>query len=302
MEGIYNQTTANNNIAEYRNPLNSRFNKYVIDTSVAGNNDIIANLSNLCEIGKKILVTTTTVDELTKLVNNRDPATSCSARKILKLSTLDYPSSFEIIDTSEYSGVSPHITQALGICDSRILQFCYENRDEIMLLTADRAMSLYARSLQISVKCLETRLTFIKSKAVYLPNRPRNLQLETNPDYPAMHVLKQDGTLVIHNPQNLGAGIGIRVISTNGQELNYGPIFLYVGYTIMIARIDQRNDIRFSVYRVSSLEGPRGKYELVFSKFYKSYFSYFNVGDHPEYERFLREFKELYSNRLNIRR
>ena len=123
-----------------------------------------------------------------------------------------------------------------------------------MLLTADRAMSLYARSLQINVRCLETRTTFVNKDVLF--DRTKTFQLENNPDYPAMHVARQDGGLVIHNPQNYGAGIGIRVVnpSTN-REFNYGPIYIYSGYLIMIARIDQRNDIHFSVYKVTSTEG-----------------------------------------------
>ena len=280
-----------------KNPFKSRFNKYAIDTSIAGNDDIIENLSNLCVNGKKIYITTTTVDELTKLVNNRDTDTAATARKLLKLSTITYPESFQIIDTSEYSGVNNHINQVLGICDSRILQFCYENRDEVMLLTADRAMSLYARSLQINVRCLETRTTFVNKDVLF--DRTKTFQLENNPDYPAMHVARQDGGLVIHNPQNYGAGIGIRVVnpSTN-REFNYGPIYIYSGYLIMIARIDQRNDIHFSVYRMTSTEGLKGKYELVFSKFYRSFFSYFNVDGNEMYERFLTDFKQKYTRRL----
>lgn len=280
-----------------KNPFNSRFNKYAIDTSIAGNDDIIVNISNLCVNGKKIYITTTTVDELTKLVNNRDTDTAATARKLLKLSTITYPESFQIIDTSEYSGVNNHINQVLGICDSRILQFCYENRDEVMLLTADRAMSLYARSLQINVRCLETRTTFVNKDVLF--DRAKTFQLENNPDYPAMHVARQDGGLVIHNPQNYGAGIGIRVVnpSTN-REFNYGPIYIYSGYLIMIARIDQRNDIHFSVYKVTSTEGLKGKYELVFSKFYRSFFSYFNVDGNEMYERFLTDFKQKYTRRL----
>ena len=281
------------------NPLNSKFEKYAIDTSIAGNDDIIKNISDLCVRGKKIYITTTTVDELTKLVNNRDIDTAATARKLLRLSSITYPESFQIIDTSEYSGVNNHINQVLGICDSRILQFCYENKDEIMLLTADRAMSLYARSLQISVMCLETRTTFLKSKGVYLMNRPKAIQLENNPDYPAMHVARQDGGLIIHNPQNYGAGIEIRVINPSiNREFNYGPIYIYSGYLILIARIDQRNDIHFSVYRVTSMEGPKGKYELVFSKFYRSYYTYFNVDGNRQYEQFLCEFKKKYTRRL----
>ena len=289
----------NNYSEKNTNPLNSKFDKYAIDTSIAGNDDIIADLSDLCTSGKKIYITTTTVDELTKLVNNRDTDTAATARKLLRLSTITYPESFQIIDTSEYTGVNNHINQTLGICDSRILQFCYENRDEIMLLTADRAMSLYARSLQINVRCLETRTTFVKNKNVYLLNRPKTFQLENNPDYPAMHVARQDGGLIIHNPQNYGAGIGIRVVnpSTN-REFNYGPIYLYSGYLVMIARIDQRNDIHFSVYKVTSMEGFKGKYELVFSKFYRSFYTYFNVDGNEMYERFLTDFKEKYTRRL----
>lgn len=294
MEEFCNNTSYEN--ARVNNPLDSRFDNYIIDTSIAGNDNIIANISDLCAKGKKIFVTTTTVDELTKLVGNRDLETSAAARKILRLSSVTNPDSFTIVDTSEYSGMSAHINEALGICDSRILQFCYENRSNTLLLTADRAMSLYARSLQIPVKCLDTRITFI-NKGTYLSNRPKGsfLQLENNPDYPAMHVARQNGSLIIHQTQNPGAGIAIRVISPNGKEMNYGPIYLYVGYIIMIARIDQRNDIHFSVYRVTDVATPtKGKYELVFSKFYKSFYTYFNVDGNESYGRFLTEFKEKY--------
>ena len=130
-------------------------------------------------------------------------------------------------------------------------------------------------------------------------NRPKAILLENNPDYPAMHIARQDGRLIIHNPQNYGAGIEIRVINPSiNKEFNYGPIYIHSGYLILIARIDQRNDIHFSVYRVTSTEGPKGKYELVFSKFYRSYYTYFNVDGNRQYEQFLCEFKKKYTRRL----
>lgn len=283
---------------EFSNPLYTTFEKYAIDTSIAGNDDIIENISNLCVKGKKIYITTTTVDELTKLVHNRDLNTATTARKLLKLSSITYPESFKIINTSEYTGISNHITQKLGICDSRILQFCYENRDEVILLTADRAMSLYARSMQINVMCLETRVSFVKTKNVYFLDRPQNFSFESNPDYPALHIARQNAAMVINHPQNFEAGIEIRVITSDNQELVYGPIKLSMGDTIMIARIDQRNDIHFSVYKVVSLEEPRGKYELVYSKLYRSYYTYFNVGGNNQYERFLIQFRRRYAKRI----
>ena len=282
----------------YSNPLDTAFTYYVIDTSIAGNDDIVKNISDLCVKGKRIYITTTTVDELIKLVDNRDCDTAATARKLLKLSSITYKDSFEVIDTSEYTGINSHINQELGICDSRILQFCYENRDAVMLLTADRAMSLYARSLQINVMCLETRVSFIKVKNVYLPDRPQNFSFESNPDYPALHIARQNVAMVINHPQNFEAGIGIRVITSDNQELENGPIKLSMGDTIMIARIDPKNDIHFSVYKVVSLEEPRGKYELIYSKLYHSYYTYFNVGGNSQYERFLMQFKRRYTKRI----
>lgn len=291
----HNHIDTNSNTSSYVNPLNSKFNKYVIDTSVSGNDTIFRDLNNLCENGKTIYITTTTLDELSRLAtNSRDLQSSSSVRSILKLATIIHPNSFEIIDTAEYEGVSKHITTSIGICDSRILQFCYEMKNEVMLLTADRAMSLYARSLKINVMCLETRTTFIKSKNTYFSNRPTITQPSTSPDHPSMHVVRQNGNLIIQTPQNHQAGIGIRVILPSKVELNYGPIRLYCGYVIMIARRDAKNNIIFNVYNVVSLGEAKGEYKLVYTNFYKYYYTYFDTNGNLTYERFLNEFRLAY--------
>lgn len=291
-----NHIGSNPNTPSHVNHLDSRFNKYVIDTSVSGNDTIYQDLNDLCEKGKQIYITTTTVDELSKLASNtRDHQSAVAARGILKLSTIEHPDSFEIVDTTDYEGVSKHITASIGICDSRILQFCYEMKNEIILLTADRAMSLYARSLKINVMCLETRITFIKNKSVYFSNRPSKPKQETSPDHPYMHVIRQDGNLVIPNPQNRQAGIGIRVILPSNDELNYGPIRLSCGQIIMIARLDPKNNIYFNVYKVVSLDGAKGEYELIFSKYYNAYYKYFVTGRNLAYERFLSEFSRTFT-------
>lgn len=281
-----------NQTANSQNPLMSRFDNYVIDTSIIEVDDIFVNLNDLCKNGKNIFMTTTTIDELTKIVSTRQFETSAAARKLLRLSTIDCEDSFKIVDTSEYDGISSHINEKLGVNDSRILQFCYEHKSDVLLLTADRAMSLYARSLQISVKCLDIRSTLIK-KSFTPPTK--SLQFDDNLDYPSMHIVRQDGTLTINRTRNHQLGLAIRVIQPNGIEISYGPIYLYTGYTIMIARIDQKKDIHFSVYRVTSIHGL-GKYELIFSRLYRHYFTRFDTGENKVYECFLNEFKETFVN------
>lgn len=281
-----------NQTANSHNPLMSRFENYVIDTSIIEVDNIIVNLNALCKNGKNIFLTTTTIDELTKIVSTYPLESSSAARKLLRLSTIVCEDSFKIVDTSEYNGMSNHINEKLGINDSRILQFCYEHKSNVLLLTADRAMSLYARSLQIPVKCLDIRPVPTKNS---FTTPVKSLRFDDNPDYPSMHIVRQDGTLTINRTRNHNLGLAIRVIQPNGIEISYGPIYLYTGYTIMIARIDQKKDIHFSVYRVTSIHGL-GKYELVFSRLYRHYFTRFDVGENKIYERFLNEFKETFIN------
>lgn len=107
---------------------------FVIDASIAGVEGILDDLNRICVTQNKIILTTVTINELEKMQKFHDND-GYDARRILSMAA----------DDSEHFE-SVLIDDTLGTPDYCIVKYCADNKDNVVLLTADKTMALNARA------------------------------------------------------------------------------------------------------------------------------------------------------------
>lgn len=218
--------------------------KYVVDASMAGINNLFKIIKE-----KTIVLTSLTIKELDKLQKNDiNSAISFDARKLL-LMAANGESNIELVQIEE-----KHV-----IADDNIIDYCSNNKNDVILLTADKVMAINARMKLVNVQYY-TRDTNKKNKSRNTFKSPDNLFSFNQASWISGKMVITD----FNTEKN-----SICVISDN--HIYYeGWLELKVGDNIYIITKKGRY-IKFTHYEVVTLSQEKNC-KIVYSKrFYKSY-------------------------------
>ena len=114
--------------------------KCVIDASILDTEGIVKRLENCQE---KVVITSTTRTELEQFQNTAQDYLGKVATIILTIAVKN-PEKFE----------SVQIDESVGIPDDCIVNYCAINKEDVYLLTADKVMTLKARSFGVETEYL----------------------------------------------------------------------------------------------------------------------------------------------------
>lgn len=118
----------------------SNVKRYLIDASITATEQLPDMLANLCASGAKIILTSQTISTLQMLQRNRG-ITGKDARLILTMA-VEKPENFEYVLLDDNND-DPH--------DS-IIQYCKEHKDNLILITANKMMTMKAHLHGINVE------------------------------------------------------------------------------------------------------------------------------------------------------
>lgn len=130
------------------NTKKENFTKYVIDASITGCIDIRTILAKICTIkDSKIILTSVTIKELNDIEEypqkHRIP-------KDLESKDATYILNLAVNNESKFENVL--IDENVGMPDDCIINYCAINKENLILLTADKEMCLKARMYGIQVQ------------------------------------------------------------------------------------------------------------------------------------------------------
>lgn len=106
---------------------------YVIDASICGTSDCQSIISNICKTSSKIILTSITIKELDNMQFYNNIA-GTDAKLILSRAARN-PNSF----------IGVEIDETLDEADDCIIKYCHDNKDRVLLYTADKKMAINAR-------------------------------------------------------------------------------------------------------------------------------------------------------------
>lgn len=255
---------------------------FVLDACMVKINDFDIFLKRLSLTEAKIILTSITIKELDKLQFFSDNAGQC-ARNLLAIAAKN-PDLFLCVQ----------IDENVGLPDDCIVAYCRRFRDRVTLLTADKVMTLKARSYPNPVKVQyfayddsldelkqDGPRKFIWSSTETIGNSKSGLRTLI----PAKLV---NGTLKIFDFQTYAQSIC--VISDDKWYLT-GPQELHIGDDILIAT-QKSAFVTFVHYRLVSLE-PKNNCKLIFNK--RLAFDELSSVRNPMYQPFLEKFRKTHS-------
>ncbi|MDD3303678.1 MAG: hypothetical protein PHP54_02035 [Clostridia bacterium] len=220
--------------------------KYVIDASISGVDSILEFISNRINEGHKIVFTSVSIHEFTKLQLGNDQS-GFDARHILN-SAAENPDNFETVLIDE-NYESP---------DDCIIQYCAKEKENVVLLTSDKNMALRARCLDVEVQFLKkaTKTSApIPPPKRYFDNNKHQISLCTL--YPAFFAY---GQLIINEFTTSTRAIAVwsgNSIYTNGTKQ------LMIGDDVLVAS-KKLNYITFAHYKVKYIR-PQDNCEFIYS-------------------------------------
>ena len=201
---------------------------FVIDASIAGVEGIIDDLNRICVTQSKIILTTVTINELDKMQKFHDND-GYDARRILSMAACD----------SEHFE-SVRIDETLGTPDYCIIKYCADNKDNVVLLTADKTMALNARACGIKTH-------FFKHT---VQNSPAFSAPATDDDIHKLHLARKiNGKFYICDFENEFRSV--RVVS-DGIEYTRGTVKLKIGDDVYVTT-KKFDYVTFAHYHVVSL-------------------------------------------------
>lgn len=235
---------------------------FVIDASIVGIDCIIDTIKEICNTQSKIILTSVTIRELEQLQKFHDIDAN-HARKILAMAVGDYEHFKCVL-----------IDESLKTPDDCIIKYCADNKDDIILMTSDKAMELKARTYNI-------KSTFLKHSN---PPAPTGPEFDTRAH--SLYVSRKVGKKLIVS--YFGNEFkSVRIIS-NGIEYNEGTVELKIGDDVYIATKKKENYMTFSHYKIISLT-VENNCKLIFSN---RLYSWAKINYLPEeYKSFMNDFK-----------
>ena len=236
---------------------------FVIDASISGVEGIMDDLNRICCTKCKIILTTVTIQELEKMQRFHDNDGK-DARRILAMAAGDYDH-FECV----------LIDDTVGTPDDCIIKYCADNKDDVVLLTADKTMELKARAYGIKTHFFRHTPTSFTT----IPQTPDD-------GNHTLHAAREiNGKLYICDFENESRSI--RVFS-NGFEYSSRTIELKIGDDVYIAT-KKFDYVTFAHYQITSLS----RVSNCISVYHKRLYDPKEINDLPAatYKSFMREFK-----------
>lgn len=224
-----NDSQKNHEDAEER--VSDNFERFVIDASIMGIDGLFDIFNEICSQKGKLVLTSMTIKELEKMQMFKD-CYAKDARRILALAA-ENEDGFECVLIDEKQGTP----------DDSIIKYCADNKDSVVLMTADKTMSLKARTLGV-------RTRFFKHTRIDIKETTKSCYPKKQTLYDAK---KCDGKLVINEMEKPFRKI---LVISKGIEYNSGPRNLNVGDDVYIAS-KKEEYITFSHFKVTSLDSEK---------------------------------------------
>lgn len=255
---------------------------FVIDASMMKIKDSDTFIDRLCLTEAKIILTSVTIKELDKMQSFQDNLALCA--RVFLAKAAKNPEQF----------LSVRIDETVGLPDDCIIAYCREYRNKVTLLTADKRMTLMARSYPYPVKvqyfATDDSLDELKQTDSRKVNK--NCSTAINNDKSKLKTLIPaklvNGTLKIFDFETYDQSI---CVISNDKWYLAGPQELHIGDDILIAT-QKSAFVTFAHYRLISLE-PKDNCKLIFDR--RLSFDKLSSIHHPMYQPFLEKFKKTHS-------
>lgn len=192
-------------------------NEYVIDASICGTTNLKATLKEIIENEGVLVLTDITIEELGRLQNKKREYSHLDARYVLKMAA-ENPNYFKLL----------RIDKDSSDADSCIVKYCLKNKDNTILLTADKLMAEIARLDGIEVIFLKKEYN-IRTLRVVEKFEDKLLITKWDDDYKSVQVI------------------------SDGFEYSDGIYELKIKDNVYVAT-KKKNYCTFAHYRIISLE------------------------------------------------
>lgn len=246
---------------------------FVIDSSISGVEDFKDIIYKICLSNSKIILTSITISEFSRMqrFNNTQ---GIDARYILSQAAQD-----------DIHFECKLIDETLDTPKDCIIKYCADNKENVTLLTSDKAMVLKARMYSINVHYIKHTEKRMQYENVNLTSNYYNNESISGSKVKTLNIAHRVGKKLILSIINTGL-MYTRVFS-NGIEYNEGTMELSIGDDILIA-INKDNYISFSHFKIISLYAENNCTLIYSDRFY--YDKKIDV-EKSEYKSFLREIK-----------
>ena len=221
---------------------------FVIDTSMAGVEAIHELFSKIYATDAKIILTSVVRQELNVMQFAKKDLLAGQARRIMAMA-LGRPEKF----------CNVLIDETVGTHDDCIVKYCVDNKERVILLTADKNMALDAKEKSVEVEFFKGSFKHVRSLNNTMVPKKGNVNIRT------LHPARKVGNkLLIMDMQ--GDRRDIRVWS-NGREHVDGIVELKVGDDVYIAA-KKNNGITFGHYKIITLYEEDNCKQVFFKKFH----------------------------------
>lgn len=236
---------------------------YVIDNSIIGVKDVLNIINKICASNAQIVITNITINELEDS-REYDGFSGRNAGRILAMAAEDPKHFFSVI-----------IDDSLATKDDCIVKYCADNKDKVILLTADNPMALRARAYGVETQYFKQDV--VKENKV--PNRRNKECCDT-----LAFTKKVDGNLIIYATDG---NTRSTLVKSEGIEYSQGECKLKIGDDVLIA-VKKSTYFTFVHYKITSLY-ERKNCKLIYHG------RYYNLQDvemvqNEEYKEFLKKF------------
>jgi len=241
---------------------------FVIDTSMVEIDAIEALLEQIFETEAKVVLTSVVRQELNVMQGVKKDHLAYKARRMMALA-LQRPEKF-------YNAL---IDESFPIPDDCIVNYCVENKERVILLTADKNMALDAREKSVKVEFFRQNFKYVRTiNDIRVPKKGKRDVRTLNP------AQRVGNKLLIMEMQ--GKTRDICVLS-EGKESVDGIVELKIGDDVLIAA-KKSNGITFAHYQMITLYGEDNCRQL----FFKKILDYNEIDNFPKdfYKEFAKQF------------
>lgn len=249
------------NVSEKEELSSDDFIGYVIDNSIIGVKDVLNIINKICATDDQIIITSITINELEDS-REYDNFGGRNAGRILAMAAEDPKHFFSVI-----------IDDSLATKDDCIVKYCADNKNKVILLTADNTMALKARAYGVKTQ-------YFKKEVVKEDRNKKNKDCCDTLAY----TRKVDGELII---SAIDGNCRSTLVRSNGIEYSQDECKLKIGDDVLIA-VKKSTYFTFAHYKITSLY-ERKNCRLI------NHGRYYNLQDidnvqNEEYKEFLKKF------------
>lgn len=219
---------------------------FVIDTSMLEVNAIRHMLYEICETDAKIILTSVVRQELNGIQFYKKDYKAKRARLIMSIAA-EQPENFRNVV----------IDETLTTHDDCIVKYCAENKERVILLTADKNMVLDAREKHVKVEFFRQGTQQIKSlNHIMVPKKEEGDVRTLNP------AKRIHNKLIIMEMQNKKRCI---YVVSDGKAFTDGIVELKIGDDVYIAA-KKNNSMTFAHYQMITLYEENNCKQVFFQK------------------------------------